>query len=68
MDSVASAATTTTASTPKRLSVFERYLSLWVGLCMVVGVGLGLSAPGMMQGLRSLDRSATSDAGRAVCS
>ena len=30
---------------PKRLNVFERYLSLWVGLCMVVGVVLGLTAP-----------------------
>ncbi len=25
----------------KRLNVFERYLSIWVGLCMVVGVFLG---------------------------
>ena len=40
------------ASSPKRLNVFERYLSLWVGLCMVVGVVLGLTAPGMMQWLR----------------
>ena len=40
---------------PKRLSVFERYLSLWVGLCMVVGVVLGLTAPGLMQKLRGLD-------------
>ena len=39
----------------KRLNVFERYLSLWVGLCMVIGVVLGLTAPGKMQGLRSLE-------------
>ena len=39
----------------KRLSVFERYLSIWVGLCMVVGVGLGLAAPGLMEGLRDLE-------------
>jgi arsenite transporter len=37
------------------VSVFERYLSLWVGLCMVVGVLLGKAAPGMMAGLRSLE-------------
>jgi len=30
---------------PKRLNLFERYLSLWVGLCMVVGVLLGRAAP-----------------------
>jgi ACR3 family arsenite transporter len=40
---------------PKRLNVFERYLSLWVGLCMVVGVVLGKAAPGMMEGLRALE-------------
>jgi ACR3 family arsenite transporter len=40
---------------PKRLNVFERYLSLWVGLCMVVGVVLGRGAPGIMEGLRGLD-------------
>ncbi len=45
-------------STPapaKRLEIFERYLSLWVGLCMVVGVLLGRAAPGMMDTLRGLE-------------
>jgi arsenite transporter len=45
-------------STPtpaKRLGIFERYLSLWVGLCMVVGVLLGRAAPGMMDTLRGLE-------------
>ena len=50
-----SSAPNTAGSSRKRLNVFERYLSLWVGLCMVVGVVLGLSVPGMMQGLRSLE-------------
>jgi ACR3 family arsenite transporter len=40
---------------PKRLNVFERYLSLWVGLCMVAGVALGLAAPGFMSDLRGLE-------------
>src|SRR5512145_212672 len=40
---------------PLRLNPFERYLSLWVGLCMVVGVALGLTAPGVMEGLRRLE-------------
>ena len=48
-------AATTTRVAPKRLNVFERYLSLWVGLCMGVGVVLGLTAPGMMRGLRGLE-------------
>ena len=26
---------------PKRLNLFERYLTLWVGLCMVAGLALG---------------------------
>jgi ACR3 family arsenite transporter len=40
---------------PKRLSLFERYLSLWVGLCMVAGVVLGLLAPAFMDDLRRLE-------------
>jgi ACR3 family arsenite transporter len=28
------------------MGVFERYLTLWVGLCIVAGVGLGNMAPG----------------------
>ncbi|MCR4375051.1 MAG: arsenical-resistance protein, partial [Acidobacteria bacterium] len=42
-------------SESKRLNIFERYLSLWVGLCMVAGVGLGIAAPGFMRGLRGLE-------------
>lgn len=37
----------------KRLNLFERYLSVWVALCMVAGVVLGLGAPGFVQILRS---------------
>ena len=39
----------------KRLNLFERFLSLWVGLCMVVGVLLGLWMPDLIDGLRSLE-------------
>lgn len=39
----------------KRLNVFERFLSLWVGLCMVAGVLLGRAAPGLIDGLRRLE-------------
>ena len=29
----------------KRMNVFERYLTLWVGLCIVAGIMLGKSFP-----------------------
>jgi len=40
---------------PKRLNPFERYLSLWVGLCMVAGLAIGKLAPTLMDGLRRLE-------------
>ena len=43
------------ATGPKRLSVFERYLSLWVALCMVAGVALGRLAPSLISELRRLE-------------
>jgi len=39
----------TAAETPSPMGLFERYLSLWVGLCIAAGVGLGALAPGMFQ-------------------
>ncbi|NNU79441.1 ACR3 family arsenite efflux transporter [Halovulum dunhuangense] len=33
------------------MSLFERYLSLWVGLCIVVGVTLGTLLPGLFAAL-----------------
>jgi ACR3 family arsenite transporter len=33
------------------MSVFERYLTLWVALCIVVGIGLGQSLPGLFRAL-----------------
>jgi ACR3 family arsenite transporter len=42
-------------SSPKRLNVFERYLSLWVGLCMVGGVVIGKAVPQLTSALRSLE-------------
>jgi ACR3 family arsenite transporter len=43
------------ANQPRRLNVFERYLSLWVALCMVAGVALGRIAPAFMADLRRLE-------------
>jgi arsenite transporter len=39
----------------KRLNPFERYLSLWVALCMVAAVALGRGAPGLIERLRGLE-------------
>jgi len=44
-----------TPAAPKRLNYFERYLSLWVGLCMLVGVVLGKTLPGAIDQLRRLE-------------
>jgi ACR3 family arsenite transporter len=38
----------------KRLNLFERYLTIWVGLCMVAGVALGKWAPNVVQSVRDL--------------
>lgn len=43
------------APTMKRLNLFERYLTVWVGLCMVAGVLLGKLAPEIIQALRDME-------------
>jgi ACR3 family arsenite transporter len=40
---------------PKRLNFFERYLSLWVIICMVIGVALGKTMPGVVSSLSKLE-------------
>jgi ACR3 family arsenite transporter len=40
---------------PKRLNYFERYLSLWVGVCMLAGVLIGKSLPGLIDQLRRME-------------
>jgi len=37
------------------LGIFERYLSLWVGLCIATGVGLGLLVPQAFQTIAALE-------------
>ena len=44
-----------TAIAPKRLNYFERYLTLWVGLCMIVGVLVGKALPDSIDQLRKLE-------------
>ena len=45
----------TTEHQPRRLGLFERYLSLWVGLCMVAGVLLGKAVPSFTDALRRVE-------------
>jgi hypothetical protein len=40
---------------PKRLNVFERYLTVWVASCMLAGVLLGKLLPGVMAAVRGLE-------------
>jgi len=39
----------------KRLTCFERYLSLWVAACMLVGVLTGKLLPGLVDALRRFE-------------
>ena len=43
------------APTTRRLNVFERYLSLWVALCMGVGIFAGKMFPGAVDTLRRME-------------
>jgi ACR3 family arsenite transporter len=53
VETISSAASA--ARQAKRLNLFERYLTLWVALCMVIGVALGKIMPSFVQSLRSLE-------------
>jgi ACR3 family arsenite transporter len=37
------------------MSVFERYLTVWVFLCIVVGIGLGQLLPGPVQAIGKME-------------
>ncbi len=39
----------------KQMNVFEKYLTVWVGLCMIVGVILGKLFPGLTQTLSAME-------------
>src|SRR5512139_2686946 len=39
----------------KQLSFFDRYLTLWVAICMGIGVAFGKAAPGAVAALRGLE-------------
>ncbi len=44
-----------TANTPAPMSVFERYLTVWVFLCIVVGIALGQFFPGFFQAIGQME-------------
>ncbi|GAB4136223.1 ACR3 family arsenite efflux transporter [Thermopirellula anaerolimosa] len=39
----------------KRLNVFDRFLTVWVAVCMVLGVWLGRAFPGLTDALRHME-------------
>lgn len=39
----------------KKMSLFDKYLTVWVAICMAVGVGLGKVLPDTVQSLRGLE-------------
>jgi len=43
------------SAAPKRLNVFERYLTLWVALCMGAGIFAGKMFPAVVDTLRKLE-------------
>ena len=52
---VVTAETAFPAAEPKRLAFFERYLTVWVLLCMAAGVALGKLFPGVTSSLGKLE-------------
>ncbi|SPE59021.1 conserved membrane hypothetical protein [Verrucomicrobia bacterium] len=44
-----------TNQSPRRLNFFERFLSMWVLICMVVGIGFGKLLPGVTASLSKLE-------------
>jgi arsenite transporter len=39
----------------RRMSFFDKYLTVWVALCMAVGVGVGKALPEVVAGLRRME-------------
>ncbi len=37
------------------MGLFERYLSLWVGLCIAAGVGLGIAIPSLFEAIAAIE-------------
>ena len=52
---MASAPTSILVAPPAPMNLFERYLTVWVFLCIVVGIGLGQWLPGPFQALGRME-------------
>jgi ACR3 family arsenite transporter len=52
--------TTTKAKPPQKLGIFQSYLTVWVFLCIIVGIGLGRSFPGVAVALDAMSISQVS--------
>ena len=48
-------ATAPVVAEPKRLNLFERYLTVWVAMCMVVGIAVGRWVPSLVSSLRAME-------------
>ena len=46
---------TTAVPAKPAISTFERYLSLWVALCIVVGIALGYASPRLFAAIASAE-------------
>ena len=44
------------AAEPKRLAFFERYLTVWVATCIIGGIALGKTLPGVARALDAFAR------------
>ncbi len=44
-----------TDETTTPMGLFERYLSLWIGLCIAAGVGLGVVLPDLFQAIANIE-------------
>ena len=47
--------TTADRADPGALGTFERYLTLWVALCIVAGIAIGQLAPGLARGIAAME-------------
>ena len=47
--------TTARKSTGAEMGLFERYLTLWVGLCIIAGIGLGHLIPQVFQSVGRME-------------
>ena len=50
------------------MSIFERYLTLWVALCIVVGIALGHIMPGAFQAIGAAEIARVRPAAMVFCS